>query len=101
MEKSSVFVRECAELAPRVLGAVAVVREVGFAGYAQRAIFEAAGRRGMTERGDLAGVEALGKIGAIGRRSGVAGDVCVGWGCRRGVAAGEQACQEAGKTEGG
>jgi hypothetical protein len=49
-----------------VLGAAAAAREVWFAVYAQRAIFEAAGRRGMTERGDLPGVEALGKIGAIG-----------------------------------
>jgi hypothetical protein len=101
MEKSSVFVRTCAELAPRVLGAAAAVREVRFAVYAQRSILEAASRRGMAERRDLAGVEAIGKIGAIGRRSGVAGDVSVGWDVWRGVAAGEQACQEAGKTEGG
>jgi hypothetical protein len=57
-----------------------------------------AGRRGVAERGDLAGVEAVGKIGAIGR--GVGG-VSVGWDVRRGVAAGEQACQEASKTKGG
>jgi hypothetical protein len=51
---------------PSLLGAVAAARKVGFAVYAQRAIFEAAGRRGVTERGDLMGIEAVGKIGAIG-----------------------------------
>jgi hypothetical protein len=101
MEKSFVFVRACAELAMRVLGAVAAAREVGFAGYAQRAILEAAGRRGMTERGDLPSVEAFGKIGAIGCGSGVGGDEGVGGGRRRGIAAGEESGEQTGEAEGG
>jgi len=83
MEKS--FLRE--------LRAGAAVRDDRFAGDAQRSGLEAAGRRGMAEGGDLSGVEAVGKIGAIGCGSGVAGDEGVGGGSRRGVAAGEQACQ--------
>jgi hypothetical protein len=53
----------------------------------------------MVERGDLPGVDAGRKVLALRRgrgEVGVAGDVGVGGGVRRGVAAGEQAGEKTG-----